>query len=79
MTARLEQEYNVYLTHLKEFLSVHRNQFVLIKGDSVVNFFESYEKALQAGLKSFGNVPFFIKEVQPEEEIRFIPQEWIAF
>ena len=78
MPALLEHEYKFYLIHLKEFIPDHLNQFVLIKGSAVVDFFESYEKALQAGLKSFGNVPFFIKEVRPEEEVCFIPQEWIA-
>ncbi len=78
MAAILEQEYKVYLAHLKEFISTHRNQFVLIKGEKVVSFFERYEDALQAGLQRFGNVPFFVKEVQMKEEVHFFHQEWMS-
>lgn len=67
MAAILEKEYKVYLAHRDEFTHNHCNKFVLIKGDRVVDFFCSYEKALKAGLKSFGNVSFFIKEVRKDE------------
>ncbi len=74
MTALLEKDYTVYLEHLDEFLQHHRGDFVLIKNRKVVDFFPSYEKALKYGLKRFGNVPFFIKVVQQEEEIHFFHQ-----
>ena len=70
----LEQEYKFYLNHLKEFIPQHLNEFVLIKGDQLVDFFKSYEEALRAGLNFFGNVPFFIKEVQRKEEVHFFHQ-----
>ena len=74
MTPLLHNEYQFYLNHLKEFIPQHLNQFVLIKEDKIAGFFKSYENALRAGLKFFGNVPFFIKEVQPKEEIHFFHQ-----
>ena len=78
MSALLEKEYKVYLSHLNEFIPDHQNQFVLIKGERVVNFFECYEDALHAGLQQFGNVPFFVKEVQMKEEVHFFHQGWMS-
>ena len=71
MSIALEQEYKYFLSHLNEFSKIHLNEFVLIKGEEVIGFFNSYEKALRDGLKRFGNVPFFIKEVQEEKEVHF--------
>ena len=69
MTNQLETEYKTYLDHSNEFVSKHLNEFVLIKGDKVINFYQSYKEALEAGLARFGNVPFFVKAVAKEEEI----------
>ena len=71
MAIALEQEYKFFLSHLEEFSKTHLNEFVLIKGEQVAGFFNSYENALRDGLKRFGNVPFFIKEVQEEEELHY--------
>ena len=48
-TILLDQEYKFYLAHLKEFIPEHLNDFVLIKGDKLVDFFKSYEEALRGG------------------------------
>ncbi len=72
MSIVLEQEYKFFLSHLEEFSKSHLNEFVLIKGDQLLGFFNSYEKALRDGLARFGtNIPFFIKEVKKEEEIHY--------
>ena len=69
MTTILKKEYKCYLTHLQKFTAEHLHQFVLIKGDRVAGFYTSYSDALKAGLSDFGNVAFFIKEVELKEEI----------
>ncbi len=74
MVIALEQEYKLFLSHLEEFSKAHLNEFVLIKGEEVVDFFASYEKALRSGLTRFGNVPFFIEEVKKEEEVHYFHQ-----
>ena len=71
MAIALEQEYKFFLSHLEEFSKVHLNEFVLIKGDQVVDFFASYEGALRNGLQRFGDVAFFIEEVKKEEEVHY--------
>ena len=74
MSVVLEKEYKVYLKHLGEFTADHLDQFVLIKDKAIVGFYGSYEEALTSGLKQFGNVPFFIKEVREKEEVHFFHQ-----
>ena len=74
MPAILQKEYKVFCSHLNEFLPKHLNEFVLIKGNQIVDFFTSYEEALREGLNRFGNVPFFIKAVKKEEEVHFFHQ-----
>jgi len=74
MSIVLEQEYNFFISHLKEFSKTHLHEFVLIKGEQVVDFFASYEKALREGLARFGNVPFFIEEVKEKEEVHYFHQ-----
>ena len=74
MSIPLQKEYDVFLSHIDEFVPNHINEFVLIKGEKVISFFKSYEDALKEGLTKFGNVPFFIKVVKKEEEVHFFHQ-----
>ena len=70
MAIALEQEYKYFLSHLQTFSKKHLNEFVVIKRDQVIGFFESYEKALEEGLSKFGaTTPFFIEEVTKEEKV----------
>ena len=71
MAIALQQEYDFFLAHLNEFSKNHLNEFVVIKEKEIIGFFSSYEKALRDGLKQFGNVPFFIKEIREEKEVHF--------
>ena len=72
MSIALEQEYKYFLSHLEEFSKDHLNEFVLIKGEDVIGFFDSYEKTLRVGLARFGATAlFFIEEVKKEEAIHF--------
>ena len=66
----LEKEYQYYCKNLRHLCLSHLNEFVLIKGLQVCGFYKSYDEALKAGLKQFGNTPFFIKEVQDKEDVR---------
>lgn len=71
MPVVLEHEYKVYKEHHSELLAKGEGKFALIKGDTVVNIFASYEDTLKAGLAKFGNVPFLIKEIRREEDVNF--------
>ena len=78
MATHLEKEYKVYLANLNEFAVHHCDKYVLIKDGQVVDFFCSYKQALKTGLKNFGNVPFFIKEIRKKEETPFSSQPTIS-
>ncbi len=75
MSVELQKEYQYFQSHLNDFIKDHHlNEFVLIRGEEVIDFFRSYEQALREGLKRFGNVPFFIKAVKKEEEVHYFHQ-----
>ena len=71
MPVVLEREYNVFREHLAELLAKGEGKFALIKSDTIVDIFASYEDALKEGLKRFGDVPFLIQEIQREEDVNF--------
>ncbi|MCL5674217.1 MAG: DUF5678 domain-containing protein [Candidatus Omnitrophica bacterium] len=69
----LEKELKFYERKKEEFLKEHENQFVLIKDEKVIGFYNSPEEAYDEGAKLFGLEPFFIKEVVRNEQIESIP------
>lgn len=71
MPVVLEREYKVFKEHQSELLAKGEGKFALIKGDTIVDLFASYEDALKEGLKRFGDVPFLIQEIQREEDVNF--------
>lgn len=71
MIVELESEYRTYLRCKEDLLAKHEGEFVLIKGSEMTDLFSSYEDALKAGLKRFGNVPFLVKQIQREDEVNF--------
>jgi len=74
MAVELGAEYKTYLAHQDEFMSNHLDEFVLIKENKVLGFYESYKDALKNGLSKCGNVPFFVKVVAKEEEVHLFHQ-----
>lgn len=67
----LKREYETYKANKEDLLTKHEGQYVLIKGADIIEVFTSYEDALKAGLKKFGNVPFLVKQIQREDEVNF--------
>jgi len=67
----LEKEYEVYKENKEKLLIGNEGKFVLIKDMEIVDIYASYEDALKSGLKQFGNIPFFIKKIEREEEVNF--------
>ncbi len=70
----LEQESNYYHAHLPEW-GEHEGQHVLIKGQEHFGFFPTRSAAREEGLRRFGRVPFFVKQVQLDEKPR--PMMWV--
>lgn len=70
----LEEERRLYQSHKVEWLSTHRNQFVLIRGTEVAGFFADAESAYASGLERFGPTsPFLVKQVTEQEPVAYVP------
>lgn len=65
----LEREVKYYEANKKDLVKKHNGKFVLIKGDKLVESFDSEKSAYEAGLKEFGNQAFLIKRVSEKEDV----------
>jgi len=64
----LAEEVKTYEAHLPGWAD-REGQFVLIKGDKVIDFFLRDEEAMAAGHERFGPGPFLVKQVLQYEPI----------
>ena len=69
----LQKELDFYNKNKAKYLETYKEQFVLIKGEKLMNSFTTEEEAYKAGVAKFGNEPFLIKKVVEEEQIESIP------
>jgi len=66
-----EQEY--FDAHKAEWVTQHRDEFVLLSNASFAGFYKNYEDAYRAGIQKFGfNSTFFVKQVCAAEPVFFI-------
>jgi hypothetical protein len=70
--AEIAQETATYRARLPELLA-HEGQFVLIKGDQVIGFYEDSSAALREGYRRFGLVPLLVKKIAAVEPVVYIP------
>jgi hypothetical protein len=69
MGMELEQELEFFESKKKEWLKDYKDKFVLIKGEELIEVFNTLEDAYKEGVKRYGNQPFLIKKVTEEIEI----------
>lgn len=67
----LERELATYKQKAPE-MAENQGKFVLIHGDTVVDFFAAYEDAIKAGYQQFKLEPFLVKQVNAVEVIQYI-------
>jgi hypothetical protein len=67
----LEKELATYTAKLPE-LKDKEGKFVLIHGEEVVDFFSTYEDAIQVGYSRFGLESFLVKQIQTIEQVQFV-------
>jgi hypothetical protein len=70
--ADIAQEIATYRSRLPELLA-HEGEFVLIKGDQVIGFFDDSSAALREGDRRFGLVPLLVKKIAAVEPVIYIP------
>ena len=71
--AEIAQEIATYRSRLPELLA-HEGEFVLIKGDQVIGFFDDFSAALREGYRRFGLVPLLVKKIAAVEPVIYIPR-----
>ncbi len=70
---RLAGELEVYALHKSAWLKGHPGQYVVIKGDAVLNFYPTFEAAYQAGAGAWGlNTDFLVKQIVEHEPVFFV-------
>ena len=69
----LETELQVFDSKKVELLSHHEGKFALIIGTELIDTFDQWEAAYQAGLEKKGNVPMLIKRVVRDENLETVP------
>ena len=67
MTTALLQESQTYRNCLPGMLGAHEGQYVVIKGESLSHFAESYQDALEWAYEKFGLDDFFVKKVSSDQ------------
>jgi hypothetical protein len=69
----LEREIKYFEEHRDELLAKHRHQFVLIKGDQLIDAFQTIEQALSEGTRRFGLDSYLVRQVEESEQPITIP------
>jgi len=70
---RLAKELEYYALHKDEWLKAHRQQYVVVKGATVLDFFPTFEAAYRAGAGTWGlNTDFLVKQIVEREPVFFV-------
>ena len=67
MAILLEEELKTYEENKQDLIRVN-GKYVLIKGKTIVDTFESEKDAVRIGIEKFGNVPFLVKKIEEIEQ-----------
>lgn len=69
----LEKELKFFESKKAEWLKKYKDKFALIKGEKLIDVFDTFGDAYKEGVKRYGNQPFFIKKISEEERIETFP------
>ncbi len=70
----LEKEQETYVRE-REALLVHAGKFVVISGDEVAGYYDTYSDALQFGYDKFELRPFMVKQIEIVEQVHFFTRD----
>lgn len=65
----LQTELQTYRDRLPSMLDSHNGQYVVIKGAKPVDFFPTYNDALEWAYERFGLEQFFVKKVAEDQDV----------
>ncbi|HVM93258.1 MAG TPA: hypothetical protein VMT67_10630 [Terriglobales bacterium] len=70
---RLAKELQCYTLHKDEWLRRHRDQYVVVRDSTVLDFFPTFEAAYQAGAGAWGlSTDFLVKQIIEHEPVFFV-------
>lgn len=69
----LEREIKTFEANIEEWQRTKRGQFVLIKEDQIIGFYNNVDDALTVGAEKFGLQPFLVREIADHKEPVWIP------
>jgi len=64
----LKEEIDTYNKNKPELLEKHNGKYVLIKGNRIVDAYDTQKDAIKVGIDKFGNTPFLVKKITEVEE-----------
>lgn len=70
MVELLKQELDTYYKNKQELLGKYNGKYVLIKGNEIVDAYDTQKDAVKIGLDKFGNTPFLVKKVEEVESVQ---------
>ena len=70
----LEKELETYQRERQKLLA-HEGKYVLIHGDTVEGFWDTYEDALQAGYNAHGLEHFLVKRIESVDRVHFFTRD----
>ena len=69
--SELQTEIDTFERLLPKLLVEHDGKFAVIKGEELIETFDSYEDALKCGYAKFGLETFFVKKIAPADQVAF--------
>lgn len=70
----LERELALYNEHLLELLP-NEGKYVVIKGEEVLDVYDTLDDALGAGYERYGDVDFLVKQIHAVEPIEYFSRD----
>ena len=69
----LEAELKFFDTMRADWVKHHEGKFALIKRQELAGVYDSPDTAYEAGVGLWGNVPFLVKQILPEDPLEQAP------
>lgn len=73
----LNREIETYNRLLPELLT-HQGKYVVIKGDSQLGIYDTYQDALTAGYEKFKLEPFLVKQIAPAAQVSYFTRDLVG-
>jgi hypothetical protein len=64
----LKLERETFETNKEKLIATSEGKYVLIKGNQIINTFNSEKDAIISGIEKFGNTPFYVRKIEKIEQ-----------